>query len=84
MHILIVEDEPSIADFVERGLAAEGYAVSSVRDGVDGERLAQAGEVDLVILDLMLPRRDGFQVLAGIRRTRPQLPVIFRSDNGLS
>jgi DNA-binding response OmpR family regulator len=82
VHILIVEDEPPIADFLERGLAAEGYAISCVTDGVEGERLAQAGEVDLVILDLMLPRRDGFEVLAQIRRTRPHLPVIVLTARG--
>jgi DNA-binding response OmpR family regulator len=82
VQILIVEDEPSIADFLQRGLAAEGYAISSARDGVEGERLAQAGEVDLVILDLMLPRRDGFEVLAGIRKTRPHLPVIVLTARG--
>jgi DNA-binding response OmpR family regulator len=82
VHILIVEDEPPIADFLERGLAAEGYAISCVADGIEGERLAQAGEVDLVILDLMLPRRDGFEVLAQIRRTRPHLPVIVLTARG--
>jgi DNA-binding response OmpR family regulator len=82
VHILIVEDEPPIADFLERGLTAEGYAISCVADGVEGERLAKTGEVDLVILDLMLPRRDGFEVLAQIRRTRPHLPVIVLTARG--
>ncbi len=76
MHILVVEDEPAIADFLERGLAAEGYSVSTARDGVDAPRLAKSGDVDLVILDLMLPGRDGADVLADVRRARPQLPVI--------
>jgi DNA-binding response OmpR family regulator len=82
LKILIVEDEPSIADFLERGLAAEGYAVSCALDGVEGERQARAGDVDLVILDLMLPRRDGFEVLAGIRNARPQLPIIVLTARG--
>ncbi len=76
VHILIVEDEPSIAGFLERGLEADGYDISCAADGVEGERLANAGGVDLVILDLMLPGRDGMEVLAGIRQTRPHLPVI--------
>ena len=85
MHILIVEDEAAIAGFLERGLAAEGYAVSCVADGVEGARAAQASDIDLVVLDLMLPRRDGLEVLAGIRETRPQLPVIVltaRAETG--
>ena len=85
MHILIVEDEAAIAGFLERGLAAEGYAVSCVADGVEGARAAQASDIDLVVLDLMLPRRDGLEVLAGIRETRPHLPVIVltaRAETG--
>jgi DNA-binding response OmpR family regulator len=82
LHILIVEDEPSIADFLERGLTAEGYGVSCARDGVDGELMARTGDVDLVILDLMLPRRDGLEVLEGIRTSRPHLPVILLTARG--
>jgi DNA-binding response OmpR family regulator len=85
VHILIVEDEAAIAGFLERGLAAEGYAVSCVADGVEGARAAQATDIDLVVLDLMLPRRDGLEVLAGIRETRPHLPVIVltaRAETG--
>jgi DNA-binding response OmpR family regulator len=85
VHILIVEDEAAIAGFLERGLAAEGYAVSCVADGVEGARAAQATDIDLVVLDLMLPRRDGLEVLAGIREARPQLPVIVltaRAETG--
>jgi len=77
MRILVVEDELPIADFVCRGLEAEGYAVDHSTDGVEGERLAVAGDVDLVILDLMLPGRDGISVLQGIRRAKPGLPVIL-------
>jgi DNA-binding response OmpR family regulator len=85
VHILIVEDEAAIAGFLERGLAAQGYAVSWVADGVEGARAAQASDIDLVVLDLMLPRRDGLEVLAGIRETRPHLPVIVltaRAETG--
>jgi DNA-binding response OmpR family regulator len=85
VHILIVEDEAAIAGFLERGLAAEGYAVSCVADGVEGARAAQVSDIDLVVLDLMLPRRDGLEVLAGIRETKPHLPVIVltaRAETG--
>jgi two-component system, OmpR family, response regulator len=77
MEILVVEDEAAIADFLRRGLEAEGYAVSVVADGVAGERLALAPGPDLVVLDRMLPGRDGVEVLAAIRRGRPALPVIM-------
>ena len=76
VHILVVEDEPAIADFLQRGLTAEGYSVSTAADGNDAARLAGSGEVDLMILDLMLPGRDGTDVLAEVREARPHLPVI--------
>ena len=76
MRILVVEDEESIADFVQRGLEAEGYSVACAGDGVEGERQALGRDVDLVVLDLMLPGRDGLAVLDSIRRERPGLPVI--------
>lgn len=81
-RVLLVEDEPGIVDFVRRGLAAEGFAVESALDGVEGERLALAGGFDVVLLDLMLPRRGGLEVLASIRRARPGLPVIVLTARG--
>jgi two-component system, OmpR family, response regulator len=82
MEILVVEDEDSIADFLERGLEAEGYAVLTASDGVEGQRLALARSVDLVILDRMLPGRDGLEVLAAIRDAKPTLPVVVLSARG--
>jgi DNA-binding response OmpR family regulator len=76
MKILVVEDEAAIADFVQRGLEAEGYAVACAEDGLEGERRALDEDVDLVVLDLMLPGRDGLSVLDTIRTARPALPVI--------
>jgi DNA-binding response OmpR family regulator len=77
MEILVVEDEAGIADFLARGLKAEGYGVTVATDGIAGERLALSPETDLVILDRMLPGRDGIEVLASIRRSKPSLPVIL-------
>jgi DNA-binding response OmpR family regulator len=77
MEILVVEDEMGIADFLARGLEAEGYGVTVTRDGIEGERLALAPGVDLVLLDRMLPGRDGIEVLEAIRRAKPALPVIM-------
>jgi two-component system, OmpR family, response regulator len=76
VRILVVEDEPAIADFLERGLEAEGYSVTTAADGADAANLAKSAEIDLLILDLMLPGRDGAEVLADVRRARPQVPVI--------
>jgi DNA-binding response OmpR family regulator len=76
MRILVVEDETAIADFVQRGLEAEGYAVACAYDGDEGERKALGDSVDLVVLDLMLPKKDGLTVLRSIREEKPALPVI--------
>lgn len=82
MEILVVEDEAAIADFLERGLEAEGFAVHTADDGVEGESLALSGSFDLVILDRMLPGHDGIEVLATIRREKPALPVIVLTAKG--
>jgi DNA-binding response OmpR family regulator len=82
VEILVVEDEEAIADFLERGLEAEGFAVRAAADGVEGERLALGGGFDLVILDRMLPGRGGLDVLAAIRREKPALPVIVLTAKG--
>lgn len=75
----MVEDEVAIADFIQRGLDAEGHAVGTALDGGDGERRALDEEVDLVILDIMLPDRSGIDVLEAIRARKPTLPVIVLS-----
>jgi DNA-binding response OmpR family regulator len=77
VEILIVEDESAIADFLQRGLSREGFTVQAVADGAEGERLALDHAFDLVVLDRMLPGRDGLEVLAAIRRSKPALPVIM-------
>jgi DNA-binding response OmpR family regulator len=77
MEILVVEDEAGIADFLARGLEAEGYDVTVAADGIAGERLALSSGTDLVVLDRMLPGRDGIEVLDAIRRSKPALPVIL-------
>ena len=76
MRILLVEDEPKVSGFVQRGLAAEHYAVDVVPDGRDGLEMAQTYPYDLIILDLMLPRMDGSQVLQRIRRSDTCVPVL--------
>jgi DNA-binding response OmpR family regulator len=77
MEILVVEDEVGIADFLARGLRAEGYAVTVASDGEAGARLALEPDVDLIVLDRMLPGLDGIEVLGRVRRARPAVPVIM-------
>jgi DNA-binding response OmpR family regulator len=77
MHILAVEDEPAILRLLERGLRAAGHRVMTADNGEDGLALASDEAVDLVLLDISLPRLDGRQVLARIRDRRPSLPVLM-------
>jgi DNA-binding response OmpR family regulator len=77
MEILVVEDEAGIADFLARGLESEGFGVTVAADGTTGQRLALDAAVDIVVLDRMLPGRDGLEVLSAIRRAKPSLPVIL-------
>jgi DNA-binding response OmpR family regulator len=77
MRILVAEDEPAIADFIERGLSAEGHAVTVTYDGEEALRLCLSEDFALVILDRMLPGCDGLDVLARLRPVKPALPVIM-------
>jgi DNA-binding response OmpR family regulator len=79
MRILVVEDEARILAFLARGLEAEGYAVAAARDGREALRLAQTGDCDLVVLDLLLPALDGLSVLRRLHDVRPDLPVVILS-----
>jgi DNA-binding response OmpR family regulator len=80
--ILVIEDEPGIVDFLERGLRAQGFDVISTMDGSAGATAAVENEVDLVVLDLMLPGKSGLDVLATLREDRPGLPVIVLTALG--
>ena len=76
MQILVVEDEVKAADYLRKGLSESGYVVEVAHNGIDGQFLAQESEFDLVILDVMLPGLDGWQLLQIIRR-KSQVPVLF-------
>jgi two-component system copper resistance phosphate regulon response regulator CusR len=82
MRILIVEDEPKMAAFVQRGLAAERYAVDVCADGREGLEMARAFLYDLIILDFMLPKLDGRELLQRIRRDNSTVPVIMLTARG--
>lgn len=76
MRILVVEDERKTADYLQKGLGESGYLVEVALTGPDGQRLVQEQEFDLVILDVMLPGLNGWQLLPLIRRKSP-VPVLF-------
>ena len=77
MLILLIEDDPAIVRFLERGLAAHGHRTISADNGEDGLFMAAEEAVELVLLDVMLPRMDGRRVLERIRLRRPDLPVLM-------
>jgi two-component system, OmpR family, copper resistance phosphate regulon response regulator CusR len=77
VKILIVEDEPKTGSYLRQGLSEAGYVVDLLANGVDGLHLALEGAHDLVILDVMLPGIDGWQVLQELRRRGQETPVLF-------
>jgi len=81
-RIVVVEDEPAIRRGVVDALRLTGYDVSEAADGATGFREASGGGVDLVLLDLLLPKRDGLDVLAELRRVCPSRPVIILTARG--
>ncbi len=77
MKLLIVEDEPKTGEYLKQGLGEAGFVVDLARDGWEGLELAKAGHYDLLILDVMLPGLNGWQVLEGVRRAGNEAPVLF-------
>lgn len=77
MKILLVEDDKKIATVVKRGLDAEGYTVEVAFDGADGLWLATEGSYDLILLDIMLPNRNGFQICSDLRAKGVWTPIIM-------
>ncbi|WP_293872111.1 response regulator transcription factor [Flavobacterium sp.] len=76
-HILIVEDEEGIVQFLKQGLEEEGYQVSSANNGLQGFELFKNGRFDLVLLDWMLPKMTGIEVCKSIREINSKIPIIF-------
>ncbi|MEK8046898.1 MAG: DNA-binding response regulator [Burkholderiales bacterium PBB6] len=77
MRLLVVEDEPKLAQYLHKGLSEHGHVVDLAHDGIEGRRLATGGEYDLVLLDVMLPGIDGYGVLRAIRERSRALPVLM-------
>ncbi len=77
MRILVVEDEPSIANFVAEGLREENFAVDVAHDGISGRTMALSNDYDVILLDWLLPGLSGIEVCKAVRAESPALPIIF-------
>jgi two-component system copper resistance phosphate regulon response regulator CusR len=77
MRVLIVEDDRKTADYLVKGLHENGYVVDSADNGIDGLHLASSIDYDFLILDVMLPGRDGWDIITELRRLGREMPVIF-------
>src|SRR5919197_5392337 len=77
MRILVIEDEVKTAKFLKKGLGESGFVVDIAKDGPDGLHLALELEFDAIILDLMLPEMDGWQVLSRWRQSKRHAPVLL-------
>jgi DNA-binding response OmpR family regulator len=77
MKVLIVEDDDRLADVVRRGLAESGHVVDVERDGDAGLAVAESGEYDAIVLDVMLPKRDGLQVARDLRERGLRTPILM-------
>lgn len=77
MRVLVVEDEPGIANFIRDGLSEEGFAVDIANDGLTGYEMAVSNEYDIILLDWMLPGISGIELLHRLRKKKMDVPVIF-------
>ena len=82
MRILIVEDDEVAAEYVRKGLTEAGHVVDMAHDGEDGLGMARSAEYDVLILDRMLPKMDGLQVLSAVREDGDSVPVLILSALG--
>jgi len=79
MHILIVEDEKKVAQFLQKGFQAESFTVDVANDGLNGLRLARTETYDAIILDVMLPGKSGIEILTLLRQAKITTPVLMLS-----
>ena len=77
MRILVVDDDTRLCSIVRRGLLEEAYAVDVAYDGEDGEYMAEVNPYDLIVLDIMMPRKDGIQVCRELREKRINTPILM-------
>jgi len=81
-HLLVVEDEPNLRQLLVNNLGFEGFSVEAVEDGLAGLLAHRARRADLIVLDLMLPHMDGFQVIQELRKANDHVPVIMLTARG--
>jgi two-component system, OmpR family, copper resistance phosphate regulon response regulator CusR len=77
MKILLVEDDPKVGAFLEESLSQEGFVVDRAYDGIEAIQLARAGAYDLILLDFMLPKKDGLEVARNIRTRGDSTPILM-------
>ena len=77
MRILVVEDDKKVAGFIKKGLEEETYAIDVAYDGEDGLHLGSEGQYDLIILDIMLPKIDGLEILSQLRDQGRDTPILL-------
>lgn len=82
MNILLVEDEPKVAEFISRGLKEQSHTVELASEGLSGEKMALAGDYDLLILDVILPGKSGLEVCKAVRREKPDVPILMLTALG--
>ena len=77
MRILLIEDEKKIADFIKKGLKEQAYNIDTAEDGIKGQDLAAMNEYDLIILDILLPKQDGWTTCENIRNDGIKTPILM-------
>ena len=77
MRILVIEDELKVARFLKKGLEAEGYEVETAADGKTGEKFARTEAYDLILLDVLLPQKGGFEILRDLRKDEIRTPILM-------
>jgi two-component system OmpR family response regulator len=82
MRVLIVEDDEQIASFIIKGLRQAGFAVDHAADGEDGLHMAEVNPYDVMVIDIMLPERDGFSVIESLRSRGNTTPILVLSARG--
>ncbi|MEK6758424.1 MAG: response regulator transcription factor [Deltaproteobacteria bacterium] len=77
MRILVIEDEKKVSSFIKRGLEQESYAVDIAEDGIEGQHMAEVNEYDAIILDIMLPKKNGLDVLKDVKAAGVKTPILL-------